>query len=56
MSKAWRNGSTSRWREIRKRIIQSDQVCQLCGQDQGQMHVDHIVPKSQGGSDMDLNL
>ena len=56
MSKAWRNGSSSRWREIRQRIIQRDQVCQLCGQDQGQMHVDHIIPKSKNGSDMDSNL
>lgn len=56
MSKAWSNGSTKGWREIRKRIIQRDQVCQLCGLDEGQMHIDHIIPKSKGGSDMDSNL
>jgi len=56
VSEGWKNGSTRRWREIRKRIIQRDQVCQLCGQDEGQMHIDHIIPKSKGGSDMDLNL
>jgi len=30
MSRAWANGSGRGWREIRKRIIQRDQVCQLC--------------------------
>jgi len=56
MSNSWSNGSTRRWREIRKRIIARDQVCQLCGLDEGQMHIDHIIPKSKGGSDIDSNL
>jgi hypothetical protein len=56
MSKAWANGSGRGWRETRKRIIQRDQVCQLCGMDEGQMHVDHIIPKSKNGSDEDSNL
>ena len=56
MSKQWRNGSTHQWRKIRERIIARDVVCQLCGQDQGQMHIDHITAKSKGGTDMDSNL
>ena len=56
MSKQWRNGSTHQWRKIRERIIARDVVCQLCGQDQGQMHIDHIIPKRLQGSDLDENL
>jgi 5-methylcytosine-specific restriction endonuclease McrA len=57
MSKAWSNGSTKGWREIRKRIMIRDQAtCQLCGQVDGQMHIDHIIPKRLNGSDMDSNL
>ena len=57
MSKAWSNGSTKGWREIRKRILIRDSyTCQLCGQTEGQLHIDHIVPKRLNGSDMDMNL
>ena len=56
MSRQWRNGSTHQWRKIRQRIIARDVVCQLCGQDEGQMHIDHIIPKSKNGTDMDSNL
>jgi 5-methylcytosine-specific restriction endonuclease McrA len=56
MSKAWKNGSTSRWRKIRERIIARDQCCQKCGQTEGRMHVDHIIPKRLNGSDDEWNL
>ena len=56
MSKQWRNGSTHQWRKIRQRIIARDVVCQLCGQDQGQMHIDHIIPRSRGGTDNWTNV
>lgn len=57
MSKAWKNGSTAKWRQIRQRILQRDQgTCQLCGQVDGSMHIDHIIPKRLGGNDMDENL
>ena len=52
MSRQWRNGSTHQWRKIRQRIIARDVVCQLCGQDEGQMHIDHITAKSKGGTDI----
>ena len=57
MSNAWKNGSTKGWRAIRKRILIRDSyTCQLCGQTEGQLHIDHIIPKRLNGSDMDLNL
>jgi 5-methylcytosine-specific restriction protein A len=57
LSNNWNKGSTRRWREIRKRILIRDSAtCQLCGQVDGQMHIDHIIPKRLGGNDMDENL
>ncbi len=49
------NGSTSRWRKIRQRILERDQyTCQACGADGNT--VDHIVPRSMNGTDDDYNL
>ena len=49
------NGSTSKWRKIRQRIVERDGgVCQMCGMEGDS--VDHIVPRSQGGTDEDYNL
>ena len=49
------NGSTSKWRKIRLRILQRDNyVCQMCGMDGNT--VDHIVPRSLGGTDQPFNL
>lgn len=57
MSKAWKNGSTRGWRVIRERVLNRDSYCcQRCGQSEGKMHVDHIVPKRLGGSDLPENL
>lgn len=56
MSRAWANGSTSRWRKIRLRILARDGCCQLCGQTEGRMHIDHIIPKRLNGTDDDWNL
>ena len=56
MSRAWKNGSTKGWRRIRERIIARDQCCQQCGQTEGKMHVDHIIPKRLNGSDDEWNL
>ena len=56
MSRAWKNGSTKGWRRIRERIIARDQCCQICGQTEGRMHVDHIIPKRLNGSDDEWNL
>jgi 5-methylcytosine-specific restriction endonuclease McrA len=55
MSALKETGSTSRWRKIRQRIINRDRgLCQQCGNEGDS--VDHIVPRSQGGTDDDENL
>ena len=55
MSALTESGSTSRWRKIRKRIINRDRgLCQQCGNEGDS--VDHIIPRSQGGTDDDWNL
>ena len=56
MSRAWKNGSSKGWRKIREMVIARDRCCQRCGQDEGRMHVDHIVPKRLNGSDSLENL
>ena len=57
MSKSWANSSRKGWRKIRERILLRDNAtCQLCSQTEGQMHIDHIIPKRLNGSDMDENL
>jgi 5-methylcytosine-specific restriction endonuclease McrA len=57
MSRAWRNGTPKGWRAIRERILKRDgYTCQRCGTNEGQMHIDHIVPKRLNGSDLDENL
>jgi hypothetical protein len=49
------NGSTSRWRKIRQRILERDQyTCQICGMEGNT--VDHIIPRSSNGGDEDFNL
>jgi 5-methylcytosine-specific restriction endonuclease McrA len=49
------NGSTSKWRKIRQRILDRDgHTCQQCGGEGNS--VDHIVPRSLNGSDEDWNL
>ena len=42
--------NTRRYREQRERIFARDgRVCQLCGTDEGEMHIDHIIPRKSGG-------
>ena len=49
------NGSTTRWRKIRKRILDRDGwCCMYCGMDA--TSVDHVVPRALGGGDEDWNL
>jgi 5-methylcytosine-specific restriction endonuclease McrA len=49
------NGSTSKWRKIRQRILQRDgYTCQACGAEGNS--VDHILPRLAGGTDDDWNL
>lgn len=52
---------SSSWAETRKLVIARDGgVCQACGKlvslEAGDCHVDHIIPKSQGGSEDLSNL
>ena len=42
--------NSRRYREQRERIFSRDgRVCQLCGTDEGEMHIDHIIPRKAGG-------
>ena len=57
MSRSWQNDSRKGWRKIRERILARDSYCcQICGQTEGQLHIDHIVPKRLNGSDDESNL
>ena len=57
MSKAWRSSDRKGWRRIRERILARDgYCCQQCGESEGSLHIDHIVPKRLGGSDLEENL
>lgn len=53
-------GYGAAWDRIRKRILDRDEhLCQPCLKAERitvGTHVDHIVPKAQGGSDADENL
>jgi 5-methylcytosine-specific restriction endonuclease McrA len=52
------NGSTSKWRKIRERILNRDgHTCQQCGREGNS--VDHIVPRhlfGDGNADIESNL
>jgi len=42
--------NSRRYREQRERIFSRDgRVCQICGTDEGEMHIDHIIPRKVGG-------
>lgn len=51
-----RNGSTRAWRKVRQQVLVRDgHTCQECGHFPAN-HVDHITPRSMGGSDKPSNL
>jgi len=56
MSRNWKGGSTSRWRKLREAVLKRDGCCQMCGKTEGQMHIDHVIPKRLNGSDELWNL
>ena len=57
MKSAVDNGTSSQWSKIRQRILKRDSYCcQQCGQDNGKLHVDHIIPRRLGGTDSEDNL
>jgi 5-methylcytosine-specific restriction endonuclease McrA len=44
------NLNSRRYREQRERVFMRDgRACQLCGTDEGEMHIDHIIPRKSGG-------
>lgn len=51
----WMNYSDPRWRAIRQRVLLRDPICKAC-HTQSSKCADHIVPRSQGGSDELSNL
>jgi 5-methylcytosine-specific restriction endonuclease McrA len=55
MSSLKKNGSTTQWRRIRQTVINRDGCCQKCGTED-RLSVDHIVPRSLGGTDNLDNL
>ena len=55
MSSLKKNGSTTQWRRIRQTVINRDGCCQRCGTEDN-LSVDHIVPRSLGGTDNLDNL
>lgn len=47
-------GYGARWRKLRKMVLAAQPLCVRC--DRPAKHVDHIVPRSQGGDDSMANL
>ena len=42
--------NSRRYRKHKERVFLRDgRVCQLCGTDEGEMHIDHIIPRKAGG-------
>ena len=42
--------NSRRYRAQRERVFMRDgKACQLCGTDEGEMHIDHIIPRKAGG-------
>jgi 5-methylcytosine-specific restriction endonuclease McrA len=43
--------NTRRYRVQRERVFNRDgRMCQVCGTDEGEMHIDHIIPRKAGGT------
>jgi 5-methylcytosine-specific restriction protein A len=57
---AYARGYDKRWAKIRQRILVRDlYTCQSCGEmlgGKGELHVDHIRPRADGGTDEEWNL
>ena len=48
-------GSTRAWRKQRARILAASDTCHICGQPRADA-VDHVIPRSRGGTDHPGNL
>jgi 5-methylcytosine-specific restriction endonuclease McrA len=54
--KSQREANSSKWKQIRKRIIARDQgICAYCGVENATT-VDHVLPVARGGDDSEANL
>ena len=43
--------NTRRYRGQRERVFNRDgRICQICGTDEGEMHIDHIISRKSGGT------
>lgn len=43
--------NSRRYRGQRERVFNRDgRLCQICGTDEGEMHIDHIIPRKSGGT------
>jgi len=43
--------NSRRYRGQRERVFNRDgRSCQICGTDEGEMHIDHIIPRKSGGT------
>ena len=42
--------NSRRYRTQRERVFSRDgRICQICGTDEGEMHIDHIISRKSGG-------
>ena len=48
--------SSRRWRRLRKMYLAKHPVCSIVGCGQPATEVDHIIPRSKGGTDEENNL
>jgi len=49
--------NSSRYKALRKVVFARDgHVCAYCGIDEGEMHIDHIIPRKAGGTHSMDNL
>ena len=43
--------NSRRYKGQRERVFNRDgRMCQICGTDEGEMHIDHIIPRKVGGT------
>jgi len=43
--------NSRRYRLQRERVFMRDgRICQICGTDEGEMHIDHVISRKSGGS------